>query len=239
MMPTEARTCSKCSISKSLSCFSPKMGKSGIPGYQSECKDCRGKRERDRRQSSTWKASNSIYKTTDAAKARNLRAGRSEKGKATRKRYAQSAKGVLSAQRCRSRRASKAEIRIQNSMHEQLRRMMKSSWKESHLLSTIGSSRDALMKHFENTMTDGMTWENYGYKPEGYMGGWDVDHIIPKTQYDHNDEEERKKCWSLANMRPLWHVDNLKKSNKTIASLCNTVDSMLWPKQWNGHLPIG
>lgn len=231
------RSCSKCHLEKSLERFSPKTLKSGLQGFQSECKDCRRDRERDRRKTITWKNKNAAYKLTDQAKARNLRAGQSDAGKASRKRYSQSEKGKSSAKRCRMRRASKAEIRIQNSMHEQLRRMMKSTWHESNLLSTMKTTRNKLMLHLEGLMLEGMSWDNYGYRDGDYSNGWDVDHIIPKSEYDHNDIEEREKCWNLANLRPMWHVKNISKGRKVIGVDCVCVDRELWPRQWNGVLP--
>ena len=171
------------------------------------------------------------YKDSGMASARNLRAGRSERGKATRKKYANSVKGKASAARCRVRRASKAEIRIQNSMHEQLRRMMRSTWYESNLLGVMQCSREQLIGHFEELMEPGMTWENYGYK-HGHQCGWDVDHIIPKSEYDHNDAEDRRRCWSFGNLRPMWHTENLAKSNKLVPEDYEQVPRLLWPKKW-------
>lgn len=82
-----------------------------------------------------------------------------------------------------------------------------------------------------------MTWARYGYRENGYKGGWDVDHRIPKSKYDHTDDEDICRCWNLRNLVPMWHVDNLKKTNQVNAAECNAVGSDLWPKAWQGVLP--
>ena len=69
----------------------------------------------------------------------------------------------------------------------------------------VGCSIPFLKKHLTNLFSDGMSWENYGK--------WHVDHIIPKSAFD-TDEESQKKCWNYSNLRPLWAKDNLKKGAK-------------------------
>jgi hypothetical protein len=58
MMQAMERKCSKCGTLKALERFSAKPLKDGSPGYQSECKDCRAQRERDRRQTPAWRDKN-------------------------------------------------------------------------------------------------------------------------------------------------------------------------------------
>lgn len=41
-----------------------------------------------------------------------------------------------------------------------------------------------------------------------------VDHIIPVSAYDFNDENEIKKCWHYRNLRLLDGVENMSKNNK-------------------------
>lgn len=58
--------------------------------------------------------------------------------------------------------------------------------------------------HIEAQFTKGMSWEN--------LDKWEIDHIIPASQAKTLDE-----CAALnhfTNLRPMWKVDNLKKSNK-------------------------
>jgi hypothetical protein len=234
-----SRRCSKCHTWLAVDKFSPKRLKCGDMGWQSECKGCRANRERERRTTAEWRASNEVYKTTDVAKARNLRAGRSDAGKATRKRYATSELGRATSKAARTVWLAQPGVRAMLSLQEALRRMMKQSSYESHLLQYMGASRADFTAHVnhERAKDPEMTWERYGYRENGYKGGWDIDHRIPKSKYDHTDVEDIRRCWNLRNLVPMWHVDNLAKGDTVVASECDMVGSDLWPKAWQGVLP--
>jgi len=75
-----------------------------------------------------------------------------------------------------------------------------------------GYTLEQLMQHLERLFQEGMTWDNYGKK------GWHIDHIIPVSlwKFESYNDREFKQCWSLANLQPLWAIDNLKKGNKII-----------------------
>ncbi len=70
------------------------------------------------------------------------------------------------------------------------------------------------MNHLESKFEDWMNWDNYGRK-KGY---WSVDHIKPISSFSFSsyDDKEFKKCWALENLRPLDHIENIKKYNKII-----------------------
>jgi len=57
-----------------------------------------------------------------------------------------------------------------------------------------------------------MTWENYGNDKKS----WSIDHIKPQSSFNYIsvNDEEFKQCWALKNLQPLWHLENIKKSNK-------------------------
>lgn len=76
--------------------------------------------------------------------------------------------------------------------------------------SIVGYSLDALVRHLERQFVEGMTWDN--------IGKWHIDHIRPKSLFRYEDaaNPEFRDCWALTNLRPLWSVDNISKSNKSI-----------------------
>ncbi|KKM70439.1 hypothetical protein LCGC14_1440750 [marine sediment metagenome] len=55
-----------------------------------------------------------------------------------------------------------------------------------------------------------MTWENYG------KGGWEVDHIIPKSVFNYTkpEDEDFNRCWALKNLQPMWGPENQSKNAK-------------------------
>ena len=68
-------------------------------------------------------------------------------------------------------------------------------------------TREQLYTHLELQFTPEMNWNNYGTY-------WELDHIIPKNQFDYLSPEDSnfRLCWSLKNLRPLERSKN--KSRK-------------------------
>ena len=69
-----------------------------------------------------------------------------------------------------------------------------------------GCSLEYLKAHIESQFTKGMGWHN--------SSEWHIDHIMPKSLYDHADEEQVKQAWNWQNLQPLWAADNLTKMTK-------------------------
>jgi hypothetical protein len=181
------------------------------------------------------------YNASPAAKARTARNHKSEKGRATRKRNDATPIGKARIKRQQDRRKARPGIRTELSLQEALRRMMKIEGYDSKILSVIGCTRDHFVKDMEAKMKTfvGMTWENYGYGSRGgKRRGWDVDHLIPKSRYDHSNADDIKRCWNLTNLMPAWHQKNLEKSDKVTPYALSRVPDSLWPAQWNGRPPL-
>jgi hypothetical protein len=72
--------------------------------------------------------------------------------------------------------------------------------------SLVGYTVEDLMRHLERQFLSGMTWEN--------RGDWHIDHIVPLKcfQFETPVEPDFRAAWALTNLRPLWELDNLKKS---------------------------
>jgi len=71
-----------------------------------------------------------------------------------------------------------------------------------------------LRSHLENQFNDWMSWDNWG-PYNGKYKTWQIDHIIPQSSlsYQELDDPNFRKCWDLANLRPLETVANLRKGN--------------------------
>lgn len=74
----------------------------------------------------------------------------------------------------------------------------------------LGYGWDELKIHIEKQFLPGMSWDNYGE--------WHIDHIRPLVEFHAQSLSDPivKIAWGLANLRPLWAVDNLKKNAKRL-----------------------
>jgi hypothetical protein len=75
----------------------------------------------------------------------------------------------------------------------------------------LGYTNEELRAHLQALFLPGMTWDNYGKKP----GCWEVDHIVPCSEFNFAKIEDIKECYALKNLRPLWaEMNRSGKYNK-------------------------
>lgn len=103
--------------------------------------------------------------------------------------------------------------RISKSVSVVMRKTLKGNKNNNHWENIIGYTLQDLMQHLEKQFKDGMSWDN--------QGDWHIDHIIPISlwQYETHADREFKQCWALANLQPLWAIDNIKKGNKMLHNI--------------------
>ncbi|QFT69606.1 hypothetical protein FIU93_22665 [Labrenzia sp. THAF35] len=103
--------------------------------------------------------------------------------------------------------------RLHHRMSQLVRSGLKGGKQGKSWLSIVPYSLEDLYRHLEKQFLPGMTWDN--------MGDWHIDHIIPRSKFtfESHEDEEFKHCWAITNLRPLWAVDNIKKSNKVLTLL--------------------
>lgn len=68
---------------------------------------------------------------------------------------------------------------------------------------------DLFVKWMEYCFADGMTMENHGLC-------WHLDHVIPVTLFDLENQEELRLCFHYLNYMPLLAKDNISKQNKIL-----------------------
>ena len=84
------------------------------------------------------------------------------------------------------------------------------SKKDQKTLDIIGlNSWEDFKNHIECQFTEGMNWGNYGNKIET---DWSIDHILPISLAI--TLEDVKILNHYTNLRPMWHLDNIKKRDK-------------------------
>lgn len=82
----------------------------------------------------------------------------------------------------------------------------------------LGCTIDEFKEYIESKFEEGMSWDNYGRKPDTRC--WELDHITP-AKYKEDDTEEITvetivKRSHYTNFQPMWAIDNQKKNNKFI-----------------------
>ena len=68
----------------------------------------------------------------------------------------------------------------------------------------LGCSIEQFYNWIEFQFYDGMTWNNYGKY-------WHIDHTIPVSSFDFENEEQIKKCFNWVNLRPLRAVKFIER----------------------------
>jgi hypothetical protein len=76
------------------------------------------------------------------------------------------------------------------------------SYSSSH--DALPYSAEELRRHLESMFTQAMSWENYGKV-------WEVDHIVPVTEFNLTRVDEARACFALANLRPLPVAENRRR----------------------------
>ena len=71
----------------------------------------------------------------------------------------------------------------------------------------IGCTIPELKLFIENMLPEEWTWDNYG------VNGWHIDHRIPLSWFNLENENCRKIAFSYKNLQPLWGTENILKRN--------------------------
>ena len=101
-------------------------------------------------------------------------------------------------------------FRITSNLRRRLRSILKNNQKIGSAISDLGCSIQHLRLHLELFWDEGMSWDNYGNKE----WQWNIDHIKPLSKFDLTNREQLLEAVNFRNLQPLWHLDNIKKSNK-------------------------
>ena len=128
---------------------------------------------------------------------------------ARKKEYAEENKDVLRAAYLK-RLKENTNAGVAHALRTRINQAIRKNSKKGSAVRDLGCSIDFLVKYLESKFQDGMTWENRG------IHTWHIDHIIPLSSFNLEDEEQFKKAVHYTNLQPLWAKDNLTKRNKII-----------------------
>jgi hypothetical protein len=202
----DSKRCCTCKANLQLSAFGP--SKQGKDGLRRRCKECH-------------RVANAEYRARnpEASKAacRNWQRNNPEKAKAKNDRWKARNPGRDQELKVKWREENRQHLRdwFKEYRRDPARRLMRSVGarirtalvgkhgnRTEHL---VGYTGEELRSHLEKQFAKGMTWENYGQ--------WHIDHIIPLAAFNVTglDDPELRRAWALANLRPLWAEDNIRK----------------------------
>jgi hypothetical protein len=112
-------------------------------------------------------------------------------------------------ERRRKRYASDMNFRLSCNLRNRLSKMLRGKSKNGSAIKDLGCSIEDLKIHLEKQFTTGMNWENYGFGE----GKWNIDHIISLSSFDLRNRSEFLNACHFSNLHPLWHVENIIKSD--------------------------
>jgi hypothetical protein len=189
-----SKECKNCKTIKPFSNFGKR--RAGLYGLRPRCKECEKEASRQYREANPEKIRASLRRyrlNTPKEKLREIR-NRSI------------AKSML-----------KPEIRLKSLLRKHLHQVLKHKGirKQESALKLVGCSVAKLKQHLEAQFAPGMTWENRGILKGNKTKVWHVDHIAPLASFDLRRKEQRQKAFHYTNLRPLWGLENIAKSNRT------------------------
>lgn len=114
----------------------------------------------------------------------------------------------------RNKRLTDPLYKFKKNFSRKLRHYLKSGGgKKTSTKFILGMTIYELRTHLEKQFEPWMTWENYGLYNGDFNYGWDIDHIIPNSSAD--TEEELHRLNHYTNLRPLCSKVNrdIKKDN--------------------------
>ncbi len=231
------KICKTCNIEKDLDSF--RKSKRHKDGFLHECKDCISiKRreyflenyERHRQNAKEYYERNKkeLYEKIDKEKKRindkNYRERNSETLKAKKLEYYYENKESILESRKNHYEENKERLNKTSDRKREIRRKSYRKrkyqyvWREilrktvSQLKlnktqttrESLGYTYDDLKLNMESKFEAGMSWDNHG--------DWHVDHIIPISLFKEGTSPMIVN--KLDNLRPMWGIDNIKKSNK-------------------------
>jgi hypothetical protein len=90
---------------------------------------------------------------------------------------------------------------------------IKNNWKSGSAIKDLGCSIEELKIYLENQFEPWMNWSNYGPFKKEYKT-WNIDHILPLSMFNLDNDTELKKACHFSNLRPLEAKQNLIKGNR-------------------------
>ena len=212
--------------------------KKSLYAWRSRNKDCLKQISRRYRQSERGRIKKKQWQASEKGKAYGKRKRHSEKYKAWRAEYERSAKVKEYRKLYKARpERRKRDLELSRTEHKRTlhrlharKRLTLTKYKIHNAMSCriraivnkklvtwprfLGYNVQDLISHLERQFDKNMSWSNFGRG----LGKWNIDHIVPVSSFNIKEvgDAEFLACWSLANLRPCWAIENFRKSAKRV-----------------------
>lgn len=95
-------------------------------------------------------------------------------------------------------------------LRQRVNKAVKENSKKGSAVKDLGCSIAYFKEYLEAQFETGMSWDNYGKGD----GTWSIDHIMPLSLFDLNNEQHFVLAACYLNQRPMWSKENFRKSAK-------------------------
>jgi len=210
------KKCCKCKIDKSIINFG-KL-KSSPDSYRYDCKDCR-KNHRILNKEKIQIKQKEYYnenKQELLEKNKKYRLENIEQINKQRKEYREREEIKkhtkeknqeylpIKKEKIKQKRKENLNFQISEILRSKVHKMIKG--KKTSYQNIVGCDIDFLKKWLEFRFDKNMNWDNLGKY-------WEIDHILPISAFNFNNENEKNICFHWTNLQPLSSFENKSKSN--------------------------
>ena len=216
------KKCTKCGTIKELSFFPKRNIKNKISDCYPSCKECKKIRTKKYKENNKEKVSLSskIYYQKNIEKQKEYnRKYNKEKYKNNRDKiinkttqWKSQNRDLVNAYNRKYKQNNRLRVSISKAIRDKLKAKGSSKNGRATFKDILTYSIVELRQHLEILFQPGMTWDNYGNRPDC----WTVDHIIPDSWFEYTcaEDEGFRKSWALSNLQPMWFCENSSKGNR-------------------------
>lgn len=214
----QLRTCKRCrrSLPATLEVFPPhKMGKFGL---YTHCRPCKKLEDAERRARPDQQARQQAWRDRNKDRVKQYNEQYREAGYTSTEDVRRWRQENLAVARKADRekqaryRRTKTWHALKNRIGNRMRVMLAGCGGKAQARTEdlLGYTLAELQDHIERQFTKGMDWEAF------HRGEIHIDHIVPVAAFKPTSAKcpEFKACWALANLRPMWAKDNIRKGAK-------------------------
>lgn len=193
----------QCSVCKTTKLFSEFTKGTCKDGYSSWCRKCKAHHRQNH-----YKANKEQYLKNNKEYRQNnidkIRKWHREEYRKNKKNYI-----VRAKEYSRNKSSSDIQFKLAKILRTRTYQALKGNFKAGSAVKDLGCSIQELKEYIEKQFKKDMDWNNWGNK----KGFWSIDHIKPLSSFDLSNRQQFLNASNFTNLQPLWHVDNIRKSN--------------------------